>query len=260
LSFNDFLTHALPVVVVAWTAALAMLLRLFRRELSVRPSDPAALAKLRPEEALRDRATAVRVLIVLATAIGFFFIQDGLGLGSSYIALAAAAVALVWVRPPIAATLATVEWSVLVFFGGLFVMVGGLEASGALDAVGAFTAGLARAQPVVAALAVMWFVALLSALIDNVPVTVAMIPVIQGLGLSGAAVAPLWWALAFGAGFGGNGTIIGSTANVVVADASRRTREPITSAIWNRRGLPVMLLTLAIASLVMIVFFPHFQQ
>jgi len=90
-------------------------------------------------------------------------------------------------------------------------------------------------------------------------VTVAMIPIIRDIGLAGAAVAPLWWALAFGAGFGGNGTIIGSTANVVVADVSRRTREPITSTIWNRRGFPVMLVTLVIASLGLILFFPHFQ-
>jgi len=259
LSFNDFLSHALPVVVVAWTAALLLLLRLFRVELSRRPSDPGALAKLRPLDALHDRTTAVRVLIVLGLAIAFFFLQDAVGVKSSFIALAAASLALVWIRPPMVKTLETIEWSVLIFFGGLFVMVGGLVASGALTLVGNLTARLASAQPVVAALAVMWFVALLSALIDNVPVTVAMIPIIREMGLVSAVAAPLWWALAFGAGFGGNGTIIGSTANVVVADASRRTREPITSRIWSRRGLPVMILTLVVASLALILFFPHFQ-
>ena len=246
LSFNDFLTHALPVVVVAWTAALLLLLRLFRPELARRPSDPEALGKLRPAEALHDRRTAFRVVVVLGAAIILFFLQDDLGLSSAFIALSAAAVALVWIRPPIETTLETIEWRVLVFFG-------------VLDVIGGVMARLTSAQPVVATLAVMWFVALLSALVDNVPVTVAMIPIIRDIGLAGAAVAPLWWALAFGAGFGGNGTIIGSTANVVVADVSRRTREPITSTIWNRRGFPVMLVTLVIASLGLILFFPHFQ-
>jgi len=259
LTFNDFLTHALPVVVVAWTAALLLLLRLFRPELARRPSDPEALGKLRPAEALHDRRTAFRVVVVLGAAIILFFLQDDLGLSSAFIALSAAAVALVWIRPPIETTLETIEWRVLVFFGGLFVMVGGLGAAGVLDVIGGVMARLTSAQPVVATLAVMWFVALLSALVDNVPVTVAMIPIIRDIGLAGAAVTPLWWALAFGAGFGGNGTIIGSTANVVVADVSRRTREPITSTIWNRRGFPVMLVTLVIASLGLILFFPHFQ-
>ena len=200
------------------------------------------------------------MVVVLGAAIALFFLQDALGLSSSFIALSAAAVALAWIRPPIETTLETIEWRVLVFFGGLFVMVGGLGAAGVLDVIGGVMARLTSAQPVVATLAVMWFVGLLSALVDNVPVTVAMIPIIREIGLAGAAVTPLWWALAFGAGFGGNGTIIGSTANVVVADASRRTREPITSAIWNRRGLPVMLVTLVIASLALVLFFPHFQN
>jgi Na+/H+ antiporter NhaD/arsenite permease-like protein len=121
-------------------------------------------------------------------------------------------------------------------------------------------AALAGGQPILAAIGLMWFVAILSALVDNVPVTVAMIPVIQKLGLAGASVNPLWWALAFGAGFGGNGTIIGSTANVVVVEASRRTQEPIRSPLWNRRGLPVMILTLAIASLALAAAYPWFAR
>ena len=156
-------------------------------------------------------------------------------------------------------TLESIELSVLVFFGGLFVIVGGLDAAGVLDRVGEATAVLANTDPLVAALALMWLVGILSALVDNVPVTVAMIPVVQKIALAGANVTPLWWALAFGAGFGGNGTIIGSTANVVVVDASRRTQEPVRSPLWNRRGLPVMLLTLTIASVAMAAAFSWFE-
>lgn len=260
LTFNDFLTHALPVVIVAWAAALGLLLWLFRRELANRPKDPTVLERLDPQEALRDRRTAVKVLAVLGLAVMLFFLQDILQASSSLIALSAAGLALLWVRPSITETLESVEWSVLVFFGGLFVMVGGLEAAGVLDLVGETVAGLAGGQPILAAIGLMWFVAILSALVDNVPVTVAMIPVIQRLGLAGASVNPLWWALAFGAGFGGNGTIIGSTANVVVVEASRRTQEPIKSPLWNRRGLPVMIVTLAIASLAMAVAYPWFAR
>ncbi len=179
LSFNDFLTHTLPVVVVAWTGALLALNRLFRKELARRPKDPSVLEKLRPEEALRDRKTAFKVLAVLALTVVLFFLQEALHITASFIALTAAGLGLVWVRPPIVETFESVEWSVLVFFGGLFVMVGGLEAAGALNLLGDLTARLAGVQPIAAAIGLMWLVAVLSALVDNVPVTVAMIPVIR---------------------------------------------------------------------------------
>ena len=149
-----------------------------------------------------------------------------------------------------------IEWSVLIFFGSLFVMVGGLEAAGVwdlvVDAVGAFSS----IPPVAFGVGLLWVVAILSAVVDNVPVTIALIPIIQGLGQAGMDIGPLWWALAFGAGFGGNGTIIGSTANIIVASISERTRHPITSRLWMRRGLPVMLVTCLIASVLYAVFFP----
>jgi Na+/H+ antiporter NhaD/arsenite permease-like protein len=106
----------------------------------------------------------------------------------------------------------------------------------------------------------LWLVAALSAVVDNIPITIALIPVIQGLESSGINTAPLWWALAFGAGLGGNGTIIGSTANIVVATLSERTHIPITSKIWNKRGLPVMLATLVITSVLYIAAFEYFAR
>ena len=104
-------------------------------------------------------------------------------------------------------------------------------------------------NPVLFGVLVIWGVALLSAVVDNVPITIALIPVIRGLGEAGMDVTPLWWALAFGAGFGGNGTIIGSTANIIVTNLSERTRTPITSSLWMKRGLPVLLVACAVASI-----------
>jgi Na+/H+ antiporter NhaD/arsenite permease-like protein len=105
---------------------------------------------------------------------------------------------------------------------------------------------------------VIWVVAALSAVVDNVPITIAFIPIIHSLGDSGMDITPLWWALAFGAGFGGSGTIVGSTVNIIVADLSEKTRTPITPTIWNKRGLPVMLVTCAIASIMFIVVYHSF--
>ncbi len=255
-SFNDFLTHALPIVAVAWLTALALLRYLFRAELGRRPPNVDAVMQLNPAQALDDPATARKVLVVLAAAILLFFVHHLLHVSPSFVALGAAAAALVWVRPDIHKTLQGVEWSVLIFFAALFVMVGGLEAAGVL---GSLAALLARAQgmpPVLLGVLLLWVVAALSAVVDNVPITIALIPVIEGLGTAGVDIRPLCWALAFGAGFGGNGTIIGSTANIVVASLSERTRTPITSALWNKRGLPVMLATCAVASVLYVLAFP----
>ncbi len=259
-SFTDFLTHALPVVLVAWLLALLLLRYLFRKELAIHPPNAEALLELNPRESLEDPQTTRRVLIVLAAAILVFFLEEPLSLSPAFVALSAAAAALAWVRPDVSDILRRVEWSVLIFFAALFVLVGGLEASGLLGGIVANLGRLDSVPPVVFGLLLLWFSAGLSAFVDNVPITIALIPVLQGLAARGVNVQPLYWALVFGAGFGGNGTIIGSSANIVIASLSERTRTPITAKLWNRRGLPVMLVTCTAASLLYLLIFPIFTR
>ena len=256
LSFNDFLTHSLPVVVVAWVTALALLGYLFRKDLAVIPQNIGTITSLDSEETWNDKVTARRVLLVLVGALLLFFVQGQLNLTPAYIALGASAAALVWVQPPIQETLKQVEWGVLIFFAALFVMVGGLETAGVFESLVSLIEHAGHIPPVLFGILTIWVVALLSAVVDNVPITIACIPVILGLGEAGMDIRPLWWALAFGAGFGGNGTIIGSTANIIVATLSERTKMPITSQIWHRRGLPVMLATCTVASILFALLFP----
>lgn len=259
-SFTDFLTHALPVVLVAWLLALILLRYLFRKELAVRPPNAEVVLELNPRESLEDPQTTRRVLIVLAVAILVFFLEEPLSLSPAFVALSAAAAALAWVRPDVNDILRRVEWSVLIFFAALFVLVGGLEASGILGGIVASLGRLESVPLVVFGLVLLWFSAGLSAFVDNVPITIALIPVLQGLGARGVNVQPLYWALVFGAGFGGNGTIIGSSANIVIASLSERTRTPITAKLWNRRGLPVMLVTCTAASFLYVLIFPIFTR
>ncbi len=257
-SFNDFLLYSLPIILVAWLATLALLLRLFRKELSAPPRYADAVFKLNPTQALEDAATARRVLLVLALTLGLFLFQENLHLAPAFIALSASALALVWVRPAINDVLRRIEWSVLLFFAGLFVLVGGLEASGALQLLARVLLHLKDLPSPWLGVLLIWVIAILSAVVDNIPITIAMIPVIEGLGAAGLEIRPLWWALVFGAGLGGNATIIGSTANIVVASLSEKTHIPITSALWNKRGLPVMLLTCSIVSILYAILFGWF--
>jgi len=255
-SFTDFLTHSLPIVAIAWITALLLLRYLFRAEMAQTPHNVEAVLQLNPAQALDDPATARKVLIVLAGAILLFFVHHLLHLSPSFVALGAAAAALVWVRPDVHKTLRGIEWSVLIFFTALFVMVGGLEATGVLEALAGVLLYANGLPPVVFGVLLIWIVAGLSAVVDNVPITIALIPVMVGLEAQGVKVEHLWWAVAFGAGFGGNGTLIGSTANIVVVSLSERTRVPITAALWNKRGLPVMLATCAVTSVLYVLAFP----
>ena len=257
-SFDDFLIYALPIVAVAWLGTLVLLRFLFRDELSKRPHNAEAVMSLNPAESLDDPKTARRILIILGAAILLFFVHHILHISPSFIAVSAAAVALIWVQPDIQETFKKVEWSVLIFFAALFVMVGGLEAAGVLHSIVGLLERLAVIPPIWFGITLIWIVAALSAVVDNVPITIALIPVIRGLGEAGMDITPLWWALAFGAGFGGNGSIIGSTANIIVATLSEKTRTPITASLWNRRGLPVMLATCVIASILFAVLYKTF--
>ena len=134
-------------------------------------------------------------------------------------------------------------------------MVGGLQAAGVLEYLTKAFLSISNISPQWFGVLIIWVVASISAVVDNVPITIAMIPVIQGLELKGIDVKPFWWALVFGAGFGGNATIIGSTANIVVASLSEKTRTPITSKLWNKRGLPVMVATCLVASVLYLLIF-----
>lgn len=259
-SFNDFLTHSLPIVLFAWLAALLLLLYLFRDDLRKTPANTEAVLKLNPNEALNDRKTIKRVLIVLGIAVFFFFIHHILHIQPSFIALSAAAIALVWVQPDLHETLQRIEWNVLIFFGALFVMVGGLEAAGVLHQLADLISRAGIFSPIVFGVITIWVVAMLSAIMDNIPITIALIPIFAELEGTGINVQPLWWALAFGAGFGGNGTIIGSTANVFVASLSERTKYPITSQLWNKRGLPVMIITCFVGSILFVLFYSYLSR
>ena len=248
LSFGDFLTHSLPVIAVAWVAATLLLWLLLRGRLSAREGDAARAADLHPEEALRQPRVAAVLVGVLALAGALFLFQEVLQQSSAVIALGAAGLALLLVRPNVEDTLARVEWSVLIFFSALFIMVGGLEAAGVLQRIADALGGLGNLHPALLGVVLIWSVALLSAVVDNVPITIVVIPVIAGLESSGVDVEPLWWALAFGAGLGGNGTVIGATANIVVVTNADRAGQPISSREWFRYGAPVVGVTCMIAS------------
>ncbi|MDK1044963.1 MAG: ArsB/NhaD family transporter [Anaerolineales bacterium] len=255
LSFIDFVVNLGPIVLAAWFVTLVLIRLLFREELAQQPSNPEALQALDEHEALKDRTSANKVLILLAGVVVLFFLHSTLHIQAGLVALIGAAATLFWLQPDIEEVMEGIEWPILLFFAALFVIVGGVEASGLLDLVGGSLSDLSSQDVILMGVALIWVAAIASAVIDNIPFTIAMIPIIQAIARPGLDITPLWWALALGAGFGGNATPIGSTANIVVVTLSEKTKHPITTRIWLRNGLPISISTCVVATILYVVFF-----
>lgn len=262
IDFVRFLVHMGPVILPVWLVTLALMLYLFRREL--RPVDIAAVVDLDENKAINNPHALKRIVAVMLGVVLLFFVHHTLHWYPAFVSLIGLAVALVWLRPDPEMLMNKVEWTVLLFFAALFVMVGGVDASGLLDLVGSLLASYAR-EPghlLATAILLMWVAAILSAVIDNIPFTVTMIPIVAALEQQGVNVTPLWWALALGVGLGGNGTHIGATANVICVAEAERVGLPearISPSRWLKTGLPVMLASLSVASVVLALFFPAFS-
>ncbi|MDY0050114.1 MAG: ArsB/NhaD family transporter [Halothiobacillaceae bacterium] len=263
IDFLQFFLHMGPIIGVIWVLVVGFLLIVFR-DLLTPGEDRGAAVALDESRAIVDPSGLARLLAALAVVILLFFIHHHFHLYPSYVAFIGVALALALVRPAPEPLFGKLEWSVLVFFAGLFVLVGGVEASGLLALIGGALARAAEnpADLLIAALVLMWVSAALSAIIDNIPFTVTMIPIVAGLEAHGVNITPLWWALAIGVGLGGNGTPIGATANVICIAESERARIPgarITTAIWLRRGLPATVVSLLAATVLFTVFFDYLQ-
>jgi len=263
LDFMAFIVHMGPMVVPAWIVTISLLLFLFRNQLTPLAGLENGDIDLNEERAIKDYPTLWRVTGALVLTVALFFVHHRLHLFPAYVAWIGVAVALLLSTKGPENLLAGVEWSVLLFFAALFIIVGGVESSGLLDLIGQQLATFAADpnQLLLSALMVMWAAAVLSAIVDNIPFTITMLPIIAGLESQGAHVTPLWWALAIGVGLGGNVTHIGATANIICVAESERAQYPnstITPMQWLRVGLPVLFNSLGVVSIVFIVFFEWF--
>lgn len=252
LTFADFIINMTPVVLLTIPAVLAYLYFVFRKEFRRSKEAEKTIRKMDARGAIRDRVLLRRSLTVLGLVIVAFFLHGALHLEVATIALLGAAALMLYARSDIEEVLREVEWPTLLFFVGLFILVGGLEVTGFVGGVAQLLTGVGSATSPVTAVVIIWGSALASAVVDNIPFTATMIPVIQELaraeGLSDAKIAPLWWSLAIGADFGGNATLIGASANVVVAGMSERAGQKISFVKFMIYGIPVTLISLLIAT------------
>lgn len=259
ITFLDFLLNMGPIILMVWFATVGLLLVLFRTQLTGGYSK----VELDESQAIRDPSALRRVMLSLALVVTLFFVHHHLNIYPAFAAIIGLCLALILLRPEPEELFGSVNWSVLIFFAGLFIIVGGVAASGLLDLLGRRLASLAN-EPgmlLVSALIIMWVAAVISAIVDNIPFTITMIPIILGLEQQGVNIMPLWWALAIGVGLGGNGTHIGATANLIVVAESEQcdiAEARITPAQWLRLGIPTTFFSLVVASILYTLLFQSF--
>jgi len=255
LSFLDFIVNLAPVSLVTLLATTLLLYLVFRRQLVVAPERAAEIVRLDPARDMRGRPHVKRSLAVLAGTILAFFLHSTLHVEPAVVALGGATILLLVAADDVEAALERVEWSTLFFFLGLFVMVGGLEQQGVIERIADFLADATGGSKVAEGMAILWGSAAGSALVDNIPFTAAMIPVVDQLQAGDQVFDDaLWWSLALGACFGGNATMIAAAANVAATGVLDRSGHSISFVRFLTIGLPVTMVSLAIATVYLLLF------
>ncbi len=249
--FADFMVNTAPAALAALVAYLVFARWLFRRELAAAPrrlarEDIAAL--VRAERRIADPHLMRLGLAVLGFTVAGFIAARPLGLEGATVALAGAVVLMILAKEDVHEVLRSVEWSTLFFFIGLFIVVGAVVKTGLIRDLATQVIALTGGRTDVAALLVLWMSAGISAIVDNIPYTITMVPLIQELGRT-MNVEPLIWALALGANMGGNATIIGASANVVVSSMAEAEGHPITFRQYLGYGVPATLLTMVVCTI-----------
>ena len=261
IDFNTFVMHMGPTVAVSFAASLLFMKILFRKDLKAPVQNIEQLMKEDETVYLKDKKLLWKSIIVLIGVIALFILHGSLQIEPSIIAIGGAAVLLVLTRANPERVFHEVDWPTLIFFTGLFIIVGTAEHAGMIDILSNAAINITGGNPWLTFLVIIWLSAIASAFVDNIPFTATMIPLIETLNLDpniastfgDFAVSPLWWALALGADFGGNGTLIGSSAGVVTAGISEKNGYPISFNRWFRVGFPFMIMTTAIGTVILAV-------
>jgi Na+/H+ antiporter NhaD/arsenite permease-like protein len=251
LTFNDFLVHMTPIVALEVAVFAAILPWLFRGSFTADPGRVADVMALNEREAIHDTALLVKCAVVLGAVFTAFIAHSALHVAPSVVALLGAGVLVLISRARPREYLDSVEWETLLFFAGLFVMVGALVHTGVIGDLARLATDATGGNALLAVLLILFVSALLSGVVDNIPYVATMSPLV--LELAGSIDNPvhaeaLWWSLALGADFGGNLTAIGASANVVVLGIAARAGTPISFWEFTRKGAVVTVVTVVLAA------------
>ncbi len=256
ISFMDFVRNNSAVVVVALFLTTYIFVLIYKKKLVA--SDEAKKSILSVDEisCIKDKRLLVKSLVVLGLTIVGFLLHGVLHYESSTVSIAGAVILMLISGIHVENILKEIEWKTIFFFAGLFILVGGLKETGVIKLLAQGVLDLTQGDPVLTTMAVLWVSAIASAFIDNIPFVATMIPMIKDMGaISGMNLTPLWWALSLGACLGGNGTIIGASANVIAVGIAEENGYSISFKKYFKVAFPIMLLTIVIATIYLYIFY-----
>jgi Na+/H+ antiporter NhaD/arsenite permease-like protein len=261
IDFASFIINMGPTVGISLFASLFILKFLFRKSLAEKPHNIEDLLSQDESILIKDRSVLRKSLAVLGGVIFLFIIHGTLNIEPSIIALSGAGILMIVAKSRPEQILRHVDWSTLIFFAGLFIIISGAEKAGAIDLLSNTVLQISGGNPWILFFIIIWISAIASAFIDNIPFAATMIPLIYAIYntesiaavFGGLAINPLWWALSLGVGFGGNGTVIGSSAGIVATGLAEVNGHRITFNQFIRVGFPFMILSVAVGSVVLLV-------
>lgn len=252
LSFMDFILNTAPIVVVIMFVFIFMIKMIYGKKMSVAQSAIEQVMLLDEKKAIEDPILLKKSIIMIALVVLGFMLHSVIHIESCVVALTAATVMMLIGKQDVENIIAEVEWTTIVFFTGLFVVVGGLVETGCIDKLAKIIISVSADKPIMTILILLFASALLSCILDNIPFVATLIPLIIVMGENGVDVMPLWWAISLGACLGGNGTIIGASANVVLTGISAKHGHPISFNQFLKLGFPTMIISVLISAVYLV--------
>jgi Na+/H+ antiporter NhaD/arsenite permease-like protein len=254
-SFLDFILVDAPIAAAILFATLLCFQFMYKGKFKVDEKYLAVIMELNERDAVSNRALFVKSVVMVVLVAAAFILHGALHLEPAVIALSAASVMMLIGRQSVEEIVLDVEWATIGFFGGLFIVVGGMVETGVIDSVAWFLVDITHGQELFAILVILVASAIISSVLDNIPFVATMIPVLLTMQQNGIDATPLWWALSLGACLGGNGTLVGASANVVLSGISNREGHQLTFLQFFKVGFPLMLLSVIMAGIYLVIRF-----
>ncbi len=253
LSFMDFILNAAPAIVIIMIVFIFGLKIIYGKKMQVEDSAIQRIMLLDETKAIEDPALMKKSIVMICLVVLGFVFHSQLNVESSVVALTAAAIMMIIGKQKAEDIIADVEWTSIIFFTALFIVVGGLVETGVVGELANVIISATSDRPIMTMLIILWASALLSTILNNIPFVAALIPLVIDMGQSGMDVFPLWWAISLGACLGGNGTLVGASANIVLANISAKHGYPISFARFFKFGFPAMLMSIVISTIYLVI-------
>ncbi len=256
LGFMDFIINLAPVIIVIFFVTIIIMRFMYKKKLQITDDKRLKIMAMNENLAIRDKTLLKKCLVVLGITISGFVLHQYLGFESATVALTGAALLLLISKVDPEEVLVEIEWPTIFFFIALFILVGGLEAVGVINFLANGLLGITGDNMLLMMILILWGSAILSSFLDNIPFVATMIPLLKSIGaMSAVSITPLWWALALGACLGGNGTLVGASANVIAGGLLSKHGHKLSFMEFTKVGLPVMLASVVLATAYLVIFY-----